>query len=172
MDPSKLDIDHFVPLKEAFDSGAWSWSSQKKTRFANYLRDESLLIAVTAKLNRQKRAADPADWIPPNRAYQKEYVRTWLKIKVSWGLTADKREIEAIKAVLGDEADRVVMPAIREEYSCNRLSIQPAVQPVVKKSRSGICHDKTSKWYRKTKSFEPFDNLEDCLNSGGRVPYR
>lgn len=43
--------------------------------------------------------------------------------------------------------------------------------PVVKKSSSGICHDKNSKYYAGTKNFEAFDNIQSCLNSGGRLPY-
>lgn len=43
--------------------------------------------------------------------------------------------------------------------------------PVVKKSVSGICHDKNSKYYAGTKKFEAFDNIKLCLDSGGRLPY-
>jgi hypothetical protein len=41
---------------------------------------------------------------------------------------------------------------------------------VVKKSKSGICHDEYSIYYNKTKKFQPFETLEFCLNSGGRLP--
>jgi hypothetical protein len=44
-DPSDLDIDHFVPLKEAWDSGAWAWSPSQRQRFANDLSDPRALIA-------------------------------------------------------------------------------------------------------------------------------
>jgi len=43
--------------------------------------------------------------------------------------------------------------------------------PPVKKSSSGICHDKNSKYYAATKNFEAFDNIQLCLDSGGRLPY-
>lgn len=43
--------------------------------------------------------------------------------------------------------------------------------PVVKKSSSGICHDKTSAYYSATKKFKAFDNVQQCLDSGGRLPY-
>lgn len=43
--------------------------------------------------------------------------------------------------------------------------------PIVKKSSSGICHDKNSQYYSATKTFEPFDNIQLCLDSGGRLPY-
>jgi len=40
----------------------------------------------------------------------------------------------------------------------------------VKKSKSGICHDNYSNYYDKTKNFQPFNNLQDCIDSGGRLP--
>jgi len=43
-------------------------------------------------------------------------------------------------------------------------------QPAVKKSNSGICHEKGSQYYEQTKQFEVFDSLEACLKSGGRLP--
>jgi len=43
--------------------------------------------------------------------------------------------------------------------------------PAVKKSSSGICHDKNSQYYSATKTFEAFDNIQLCLDSGGRLPY-
>ncbi len=45
-----------------------------------------------------------------------------------------------------------------------------AADPAVKKSESGICHDKSSTSYPVTKKFEAFANMEACLKSGGRAP--
>ena len=42
--------------------------------------------------------------------------------------------------------------------------------PPVKKSRSGVCHAASGPSYGRTKNFEPFDSLEACLGSGGRMP--
>ena len=50
------------------------------------------------------------------------------------------------------------------------LTWAQAVDPAVKKSDSGICHDKTSSSYSATKKFEAFPNLEACLKTGGRTP--
>lgn len=41
---------------------------------------------------------------------------------------------------------------------------------VVKKSTSGICHVENSAHYERTKNFKPFDTLNECLSSGGRLP--
>ena len=42
--------------------------------------------------------------------------------------------------------------------------------PNVKKSSTNICHEKGSQYYKQTKKYESFNTIEDCLNSGGRLP--
>lgn len=42
----------------------------------------------------------------------------------------------------------------------------------VKKTSSGICHPPASSYYERTKNFRPFDSVEACLASGGRLPKR
>jgi hypothetical protein len=41
---------------------------------------------------------------------------------------------------------------------------------IVKKSDSGICHDKSSSSYEKTKKFTEFKSMDECIKSGGRAP--
>jgi hypothetical protein len=45
-----------------------------------------------------------------------------------------------------------------------------AADPVVKKSDSGICHDKTSPSFGNTKKFTPFNSMDECVKSGGKPP--
>ncbi len=45
-----------------------------------------------------------------------------------------------------------------------------AAEPAIKKSDSGICHDKTSASYGNTKKFTPFKSLDECVKSGGTLP--
>ena len=88
--PSDLDIDHLVPLKNAYISGASNWSKKKKSRYYNYLKYDNHLIAVSKSANRNKSDKSPVDWLPPNEEYQCEYVREWFKIKTAWGLTIEE----------------------------------------------------------------------------------
>ena len=111
-DASKLDIDHLVPLKEAHESGGYAWDAARRRDYANDLSDPNTLIAVDRGLNRQKGAGDPAEWLPPNKAYQTEYAEAWVAVKRKWGLTADAKEISALQAILGTEAE---MPMMAEE---------------------------------------------------------
>jgi uncharacterized protein DUF1524 len=176
-DPGRLDADHVVPLLEAHQSGAWAWNKEKKKQYANYIKDKNHIIAVSLHANRSKKQKDPAEWLPSNKDFLKEYARIWVKIKVDWGLSADSAELEALKQILNGET--VIYPKEAPEYVCagNPFSAPASVVKsssggIVKKSKSGICHDTSSRSYNRTKRFTAFNSLETCLNSGGRLPKR
>ncbi|MFG2925581.1 HNH endonuclease family protein [Streptomyces sp. NPDC048305] len=92
-----LDIDHMVPLAEAWDSGASAWTAARREAYANDQDTDVSLVAVTARSNRQKSDQDPADWMPPSPEAQCRYVGEWVSTKLRWTLTADERELEALK---------------------------------------------------------------------------
>jgi len=99
-DPSDLDIDHFIPLKEAWDSGAWAWSPSQRQRFANDLSDGRSLIAVTARQNRSKGDKDLSNWLPPRQEALCTYVATWVAVKAQWRLSMDQSEWGRAKNIL------------------------------------------------------------------------
>ncbi|GGZ28992.1 hypothetical protein GCM10010327_69130 [Streptomyces nitrosporeus] len=92
-----LDIDHMVPLAESWDSGASGWTAERREAYANDQGADVSLVAVTARSNRQKSDQDPADWMPPSPDAQCRYVAEWVATKLRWQLTADDRELEALK---------------------------------------------------------------------------
>lgn len=98
-DPSKLDIDHVVPLENAWISGARSWSAARRERFANDLTDPQL-IAVSASTNRSKGARSPDEWKPPRRAAWCLYARWWIDVKTTWKLTVTRPEHDALAGML------------------------------------------------------------------------
>lgn len=102
-DPSDLDIDHLVPLKEAWDSGAHSWSSSQRERFANDLSDGRALIAVTSGVNRSKGDRDPSQWLPPRSAYVCTYITDWIAVKYQWSLSMDSSEWGRLKNLLNGQ---------------------------------------------------------------------
>ena len=104
--PSRLDVDHMVPLRNAYDSGAWNWSTQEKERYANYLSDPQHPIAVTASANRAKGARGPENWKPDDRAYWCQYATDWTTIKDGWNLTVTNREHDALVQMLNTCANR------------------------------------------------------------------
>lgn len=91
-DPRKLDIDHRVPLAEAFDSGASGWSAEERERYANDLDDPRSLLAVTAGENRSKADKDPPRWIPTDPTVLCRYAADWTAVKIRWGLSVDADE--------------------------------------------------------------------------------
>ncbi|MGV9907526.1 HNH endonuclease family protein [Streptomyces sp. NPDC003388] len=103
--PSGLDIDHLVPLAEAWDSGAFAWTAAEREAYANDLGDDRALIAVSAASNRSKADQDPTTWLPPAVAYRCQYVTDWVADKTRWGLSIDAAEQAALSAELGNCAD-------------------------------------------------------------------
>ncbi|MFF8932296.1 HNH endonuclease family protein [Streptomyces longwoodensis] len=99
--PSGLDIDHLVPLAEAWDSGASAWSPAEREAYANDLSDDRALIAVSAASNRSKADQDPATWLPPADGYRCQYATDWVADKTRWGLSIDPEERAALTEVLG-----------------------------------------------------------------------
>lgn len=93
--PKDIDIDHVVPLANAWRSGADSWSDQQRSEFANDLVRPQL-IAVSATTNRTKGDKDPSEWQPPNRESWCWYAQRWVIVKKHWRLTittAEKAEL-------------------------------------------------------------------------------
>ena len=99
-DTGSLDIDHVVALKEAWESGASTWTEQQRERFANDLTRPETLTAVSATQNRRKSDKDPAQWLPPMERCR--YVASWVAVKLRWKLTVDQDEYDAIRRVLSN----------------------------------------------------------------------
>jgi hypothetical protein len=98
--PASVDINHVVPLKEAWASGAHAWTPERREAFANDLSDERTLQAVSSGANRQQGESDPASWLPADQEAACQFVRDWVEIKATWGLTVDEIERSAIEATL------------------------------------------------------------------------
>ncbi|HET9380366.1 MAG TPA: HNH endonuclease family protein [Streptomyces sp.] len=96
---SDVDIDHVVPLAEAWDSGAGSWTTSKRQSFANDLTRPQL-IAVTDNVNQSKGDQDPGTWMPSRTAYRCTYVRAWVQVKYYYGLSVDSAEKSALTSYL------------------------------------------------------------------------
>ena len=109
---SSFDIDHVVALKEAWDSGAWAWTSARRQAYANDLGDSRTLRAVSAASNRAKSDMDPAQWLPPLRSFRCTYATDWVAITVRWRLSVDTLERAALRRILAACPVRVVSLAI------------------------------------------------------------
>jgi hypothetical protein len=65
---SDVDIDHMVPLSNAWKSGAAAWTTAQRQAFANDLTNPQLW-AVTDNVNQAKSDSGPEDWKPPLSMY-------------------------------------------------------------------------------------------------------
>ena len=92
-----VQIDHVVSLSNAWQTGAFRWSSEKLKRFAN---DPLNLMAVKGLLNSQKGDGDAATWLPPKKSYRCRYVARQIAVKVEYRLWVTRAEREAMKRVL------------------------------------------------------------------------
>ena len=109
--PSDIDIDHVVALKEAWDSGAWAWNAAQRKAFANDTSDSRTLLAVTDSVNQSKSDKDPSNWLPPLQSYTCTYLGNWIAVKVRWSLSMDSSEYGRIKNLL--------------QSTCSSLDIAP-----------------------------------------------
>jgi len=98
--PGELDIDHFVPLKNAHDSGGCEWSSDKKKRYANFLENTFHLMPVKASENRSKGDRSPDAWKPTSKSYYCSYAQHWVAIKKDWELSITSKEKTALEDML------------------------------------------------------------------------
>ena len=103
--PADVDIDHLVPLAEAWRSGAWSWTPAQRRAFANDLVIPESLNAVTDEVNQSKGDKDPADWLPPDADVHCRYVTEWIVVKHRWNLTIDATEAATLTSKVGSCGD-------------------------------------------------------------------
>ncbi|MEU1686171.1 HNH endonuclease family protein [Micromonospora sp. NPDC005707] len=98
-DPADVDIDHMVPLANAWRSGADEWDDSKRGDFANDLTRPQL-IAVSLRSNRAKGDQDPSQWKPANRSFWCQYAADWVTVKHYWRLTVTTAEKAALTDML------------------------------------------------------------------------
>lgn len=99
-----VQIDHVVPLGDAWQTGAQILSARARVDFAN---DPLELLAVAGPANDAKGDADAATWLPPNKAYRCAYVARQVAVKARYGLWVTSAEHDAIARILSACPERV-----------------------------------------------------------------
>lgn len=94
---SEVQIDHVIPLSDAWQKGAQKLSITTRTAFAN---DPLNLLAVKGRLNSQKSDGDAATWLPPLKSYRCTYVARQIAVKAKYSLWVTIAEKNAMKNIL------------------------------------------------------------------------
>lgn len=94
-----VQIDHVVSLAWAWERGAYAWTNEQRTAFAN---DPMNLIAASQATNQSKSASGPADWLPPEPALSCRYVERWVSVLNDYDLGIDDENRSAAREVLED----------------------------------------------------------------------
>jgi hypothetical protein len=97
---SDVDVEHRVALKEAWESGARSWTAAHRNSFANDLGYAASLEAITDNVNSSKGDRDPAQWMPPLASNHCSYAILWVAVKYRWRMTMDTAERTKLNSVL------------------------------------------------------------------------
>jgi len=84
-----IDIDHVVPLEQAWAAGAWTWTTERREQFANDLPE---LQATVSSTNRAKGDSPIQTWTPPDPTYLCTYTTRWVQTKTTWQLTVTQDE--------------------------------------------------------------------------------
>ncbi|UBV20407.1 HNH endonuclease [Mycolicibacterium fortuitum] len=101
---AQIGMDHIVPLRRAYDSGANNWDLLTRQRFAN---DPNNLLAVSRSLNSSKSDSGPAQWTPPDPTLRCGYSLRYLRVIDAYRLpisVADQRAIQRVCGISGQQA--------------------------------------------------------------------
>ena len=93
----EVQIDHVVALKDAWVSGAYRWSPEKRRRFAN---DPRNLLAVPSRTNSAKGSRGPAEVEELVRAGRCRYAKTYAQTKRNWKLATTPTDVAALRRAL------------------------------------------------------------------------
>ncbi|WP_413557214.1 DUF1524 domain-containing protein [Bdellovibrio sp. HCB209] len=91
-----IQIDHMVPLKNAYMSGAFAWDYKTRCLYANYMGMKEHLVSAEAHQNMSKGDSGPEGYLPPYEPGRCQYIRNWLAIKMIWRLNVNPEEAQAM----------------------------------------------------------------------------
>ncbi len=96
---SAFQIDHTVPLANAWYSGAWAWTQSQRVAYTNDYTDADHLVPILTHENESKGDSGPDAWKPPASSSWCRYALDWDHIKAKWHLTATPPEWAAVTAM-------------------------------------------------------------------------
>jgi hypothetical protein len=92
-----FQVDHLVPLADAWVTGAQRLTLTRRTALAN---DPLNLLATTATMNDRKGSGDAATWLPPRTSFRCTYVARQIAVKRIYALWITAAEKAAMARIL------------------------------------------------------------------------
>lgn len=105
--PQLVQIDHMVPLKNAYMTGASEWSYGRRCLYANYMGNKFHLLSVSGSENQSKSDRAPDSYVPPNKKFVCKYLKYWLEVKLIWNLKITPKERRGILKTIRAENCRI-----------------------------------------------------------------
>lgn len=96
LDADALDVDHVVPLAWAWARGADGWDRERRRALAH---DPANLLPTEARLNRQKGARGPLEWLPPDEGARCAYLLRFVRVARTHGLRIPAHEARGLEAL-------------------------------------------------------------------------
>lgn len=88
-----IHIEHVVALEDAWDSGAWKWTEEKRLAFAN---DPMVLAVVDGSANQAKGSDSISEWMPPYEGAHCAYGAQYLEIVSTYDLSVSQEDFRAL----------------------------------------------------------------------------
>lgn len=143
--PRTIQVDHVVPLKNAYLTGAHGWAPSKRCHYGNFVGYRRHLIPIDGPENSRKGDRGPDRYMPPSRDFTCEYVKIWITIKTIWDLDVTRAEWNSVHESMRnaqcprdnlkvpltdlqtwkDEADHPSEPCLRRDQRPTELSELP-----------------------------------------------
>lgn len=95
---TELQVDHIVPIAEAWRAGAAKWTTDERATMAN---DPLVLVPVQGSANGAKGDKGPEAWKPPNKASHCLYAERYTAVKAKYRLTVSPEEKTALAGMIG-----------------------------------------------------------------------
>ncbi len=118
-----IQIDHVVALKNAYDSGAWSWKRPMRCLFTNFIGHQEHLISAYSSENQEKADKAPDQWMPSDSRFACQHLHNWLMVKYIWNLNMTEQEASAISRLI-------------QKHQCPSPLFQPSVREVAQARRA------------------------------------
>jgi hypothetical protein len=91
----EVQVDHHVPLKNAWETGAYKWKPWQLKSYGNDLTPGHL-YPIDQPSNGSKGERDVSEWLPAYVPNKCQYISDWLAVKYRYGLFLTKKEEDTI----------------------------------------------------------------------------